>query len=351
MSSNKKFFNKIYSELALVSIMFLFFLQLCSDFLESIYALNLIEVELNENILALLFFLSPVVLFFFRKGFPDKLMVIIGEIMIVCRVVEVMLEVQFKMIISGLGVGCFLIFFPVFLQKKDLRNQEQDSKTLGLGLGFAIVSSILFRTLGTGLDLSTYSWFQWIGWILALITAIMMVNLLYKGRDIKIEEIIINEKPASIWKVLGLTFGLISIFVLIYFSFSSPTVISRWTEFDYVAILVILIIMIALFTLFTLFKPEIFAKIKLWIILLLNGLFALTLVLTVYGHQISFPPVEGAYPVVVPPTNMIQQIPLILMLILSPIILIDFTLLSRELIKSRPSTWKIGGSFIIASGY
>jgi len=109
--------------------------------------------------------------------------------------------------------------------------------------------------------------------------------------------------------------------------------------------------MITLFTIFTLFKPEIFAKIKLWIILLLNGLFALTLVLTVYGHQISFPPVEGAYPVVVDPTNIIQQIPLILMLILSPIILIDFTLLSRELIKSRPSTWKIGGSFIIASGY
>ncbi|GAH07863.1 unnamed protein product, partial [marine sediment metagenome] len=79
--------------------------------------------------------------------------------MIVCRVVEVMLEVQFKMIISGLGVGCFLIFFPVFLQKKDLRNQEKDSKTLGLGLGFALASSILFRTLGTGLDLSTYSWF------------------------------------------------------------------------------------------------------------------------------------------------------------------------------------------------
>ncbi len=262
-----------------------------------------------------------------------------------------MLEVQFKMIISGLGVGCFLIFFPVFLQKKDLRNQEKDSKTLGLGLGFALASSILFRTLGTGLDLSTYSWFQCIGWILAIIAAIMIINLLNKRRDTKIEETLINEKPASIWKVLGLTFGLISIFLLIYFSFSSPTIISRWAEFDYVAILVILIIMIALFTIFTLFKPEIFAKIKLWIILLLNGLFVLTLVLTIYGHQIPLPFVEGIYPFVPPPTNIIQQISVILMLILSPIILIDFTLLSRELIKSRPSTWKIGGSFTIASGY
>lgn len=350
MSSNKKFFSLIYSELALVSIMFLFFLQLCSDFLESIYALNLIEVELNENILALLFFLSPAVLFFFRKGFPEKLMIIIGEAMIVCRVIEVMLEVQFKMIISGLGVGCFLIFFPVFLQKKDLRTQEKDSKTLGLGLGFALASSILFKTIGSGLDLSTYSWFQSIGWILAIIAAIMIINQL-KGRNTKIEKTVINEKPASIWKVLGLTFGLISIFVLIYFSFSSPTVISRWTEFNYIVILVVLMIMISLFSIFTLFKPEIFAKIKLWIILLWNGLFVLTLVLTIYGHQILLPFVEGIYPVVPPPTNIIQQIPVILMLILSPIILIDFTLLSRELIKSRPSTWKIGGSFTIASGY
>ena len=331
--------------------MFLFFFQLISDMFEAVYALCLLTLSLNENVLAVLFLLSPVVLFFFRKGFPDKLMVIIGEIMIACRIIEPLLDTQLKMIFSGLGVGCFLIFFPVFLQKKNPNNHEKNSLKIGLGLSIALTASILFRTLGITVDISTYSVFQWIGWILALIAAVMILGLLKIERNVNTGKINSDVKLGGPLKILGLSFGLMSILILIYFAFSSPTVISRWTEGNYLAIIIILALVVALFAVVSIFKPEIITKFKLWMVLLWNGLFVLMLVITIAFNQVSFPSVEGAYPIDTPPTTIIPQIPLLFLLILSPIILIDFTILSRELFKSKPSTWKLGGSFIITSGY
>ena len=351
MSSNKKFFNQIYSEIALITIMFLFFFELISDMVEAVYTLCLLTLSLNENVLTVLFLFSPIVLFFFRKGFPDKLMVIIGEIMIACRIIEPLLDTQLKMIFSGLGVGCFLIFFPVFLQKKNPSNHEKNSLKIGLGLSIALAASILFRTLGITVDISTYSVFQWIGWILALIAAVMILALLKIERNVNTRKINSDVKFGSPLKILGLTFGLMSILMLIYFAFSSPTVISRWTEGNYLAIIIILALVVASFAVILFFKPNIITKFKLWMILLWNGLFVLTLVLTIAINQVSFPPVEGIYPIDAPPTTIIQQIPLIFMLFLSPIILVDFTILSRELLKSKPSTWKLGGSFFITSVY
>lgn len=362
MEIYKKFKNSIYFELAIITIIFLFFFQLISDFVEVVYTQNLLTTSLNESVLAVLFFISPVFLLFLRKekNFLDKAMVISGEVMIICRVLEPMLVLESKMIILGIGVGCFLIFFPIFLIRNDKTKEEQIGLTLGLGLAIALALSILFRTLGSTIDISTYSWFQGIGWILALLAAIFMLDLpKKKQREINNEDLIKNNTPSSTnsintkssdskWKILGLTFSLTSILLLTYLVFSSPTVISRWTEGDYIAIIVILIIIISLFSIGVIFKPDIINEMKHWIILLWNGLFVLSLVLTVVVHQVMFPSSAGGYPLIIPATTIIQQIPLFLMLILSPIILMDFTLVSRELIKSQPSIKNLGGSFTLA---
>jgi len=57
VQSLKNYLKQYYSELILISIIFLFFLQLISDFIETIYALCLLTLSLNENVLCILFFL------------------------------------------------------------------------------------------------------------------------------------------------------------------------------------------------------------------------------------------------------------------------------------------------------
>ncbi|MCK5141204.1 MAG: hypothetical protein KAQ70_03340, partial [Candidatus Heimdallarchaeota archaeon] len=55
----KKITNTDYSLIALFSILFLFFLQMLSTLVERIYAYALLNLEPDENILGLLFLLSP----------------------------------------------------------------------------------------------------------------------------------------------------------------------------------------------------------------------------------------------------------------------------------------------------
>ncbi|UCG90305.1 MAG: endonuclease/exonuclease/phosphatase family protein [Candidatus Heimdallarchaeota archaeon] len=349
--SLKKYVNQYYSELALLSIIFLFFLELISDFVEAIYALCLLTLSLNENVLSVLFLLSPVVIVFFRKGFSDKLLVVVGELLVVCRVLEPLLieYTQIKMIIAGIGVGCFLIFFPMFLQRKFNNNEELSGVSLGLGLALGLALSILFRTIGSSIDISTYSWFQLIGWILAVIAAIMIIGMVTSEQKTDIEGSRSLEGSNGTLKLIGLALGLIGILMMIYYSFASPTVITRWTEGDYFLIIFLTILVLTIFIIFITFKSDLLTKLEPWIIWLWNALFLITLVLTIILNQTQFPSFAGSYPIDALPTTIIHQVPLMLMLIFFPILFIDFTLLSRELINSKPTMGKLAGSFTFAS--
>lgn len=360
MEIYNKYFKKYYSELILISILFLFFFQMISDFIESIFALNLIEVELNENAAAALFLLSPVILIIpiFKKGFPDRGMVIIGETMIMCRILEPLFGTQIKMILTGIGVFCFMLFLPIYLQSKSKTDEEKNSLLIGVELSLGLAMSILFRTLGSTIDLTYHFWFLWISWILAAIAALLLVNFLNPERIAKVfgeqisssNNIPDQEKKGSKWKILGLSFGITSILALIYFAFSSPVVISRWTEGNYTAITIIIIIAITAFIFLVAFKPHLINKITFRGVVIWNSLFVLMFVLTIGIHQILFLFVSS-YTIYAPTTTILHHIPLYIMLILSPIILIDFTLLTRELFRSKPSIRKIGGSFFISSIY
>jgi endonuclease/exonuclease/phosphatase family metal-dependent hydrolase len=349
MEIYNKHFTKYYSELILLSILFLFFFEQLTQLVESIYLLNLIHTEVNENIAAILFLLTPIVLLFFKKGFSKKGMVLLGEIMILCRILQPLFETQLKMIFTGIGIGCFMVFFPVYLQMKSSENDERSGLSLGISLGFGLALSILFRTLGSSIDLSLTFWFQWIGWILAAMAAIMMINLINPPRiEPNAKQTSIGAKMGSKWKILALCLGLFSIFTLCYFAFSSPTVIARWTEGDYIAITSIFMIVVAIFIIIAAVKPEVITKIPSKGILLWNAVFVLMMVLTIGINQIPFA-FLSSYPFFAPETTIFNQIILYVMLVLSPITFIDFIILLRELFKSKPSTRKLGASFFASA--
>ena len=99
----------------LYSILFLFFFQLLSDFIEAIYVFGLMGTSIPTEIVSVLFFFSPVILLFFKKKLPKSFLTITGGLVLFCRVLEVMLDTRGKMLVSGLGVAAFLVFFPALL--------------------------------------------------------------------------------------------------------------------------------------------------------------------------------------------------------------------------------------------
>ena len=66
-------------------------------------------------------------------------------------------------------------------------------------------------------------------------------------------------------------------------------------------------------------------------------------------NQVSFPAESSAFPIYQPVIPWLGQIPLFLMILLCPVVLVDFTLLSAEFARRRPSTRQIAGGFAIAA--
>ncbi len=355
MINIKTLIKNNYSELILFSIIFLFFMQMLSDLAERIYDYALLGLKPTLHILALLFLFSSIALLFFRKPISDITLFILGELIIVTRLIEPLLKGEGLLILAGISVSGFLIFFPaIFTRSKN--KEQQTGITLGVSLAIAVALSVLFRTVNSTLDVSVYRWYQIIGWVLGILASLMLVGMLLRSEkpaQIKSKD---EESPVKFGRILLLTLGLSSVFIIIWFTFISPTVISRWTEGNYIGIVIGVLVMLTLFIVGMILKPDLMNLIKSWMLWSWNGLFALSLTFTVMMHQIIptyglfFPDNPAAYPIVAFPTAWFYHIPLVMMILLSPIIYIDFILLSRELLKMKPKPAKIGGGFTLGAG-
>ncbi|MGV9173518.1 MAG: endonuclease/exonuclease/phosphatase family protein, partial [Promethearchaeia archaeon] len=266
-----------------------------------------------------------------------------------------LLETSLKIISAGIGVFAFMLFFPLYLNSKKTSGKMRYESPfyLGIGLTFAVLLLILFRTLNSTVDISMYGSFQIIGWLLAGFGVFL---LLIGALENKME---LNEstnqpsspesgtnqrKRTSAVKVYGLIFGLMGVLLLSYFVLNSPTVISRWTEGNYIAITLVLCTSIVGF-LILIFKMDFLKKLNKVILLLWNIAFVFLLFLTIFIHTVPFPSSPDAAPVVVnSPPPWYYSIPLYGMLILSPILFIDFIAISQQLrsVKPKLSTYGVG---------
>ncbi|MFX1364129.1 MAG: endonuclease/exonuclease/phosphatase family protein [Promethearchaeota archaeon] len=365
MESIKNFIRNFNSDIALLTVLFLFFFQLLGDLIESVYMLDLLNLSLDEKAAGILFLLSPLILLGFRRSIPDYFLEVVAIIAIIMRLISPLLDSASKIITSGLGVGCIMLFFPLYyLQSMKSQNDDNEGRIslkLSIGLASAILLSITLRALNSTYDISIYSYFQFIGWILGIIGILLIVNRLMENQKDKTSnpanegksnspEEVDSSRKSRFKGVKLLSLGLMSILTLTYFAFISPTVISRWTEGDYITISIAVAIMISLTITILSFKPGILGKLNSKILWIWNGLFITSLVLTIAVHTFPFPVSPDSAPVVINhPLGIQYYIPLIIMIALIPIVFIDFTLLSREIVRKQPKPSKIGAGFVVGS--
>ncbi|MBD3189580.1 MAG: hypothetical protein GF308_03000 [Candidatus Heimdallarchaeota archaeon] len=352
MASFKAYLHRFYSEVILLGILFLFFIQLLTDLVGSIFALNLLTVSLNAYVVIIFFLLLSIILVFFKK-IPVILPAILGSFVIVCRLIEsLLLFPVVKAIIAGIGCGSFVVFLPAYLWKKTIKpniNAEKTALNLGIGFTLSIVVSILFRTLGGTVDITLFGWYQVIAWFLGIIGLVMLLNLYNnysqklskpEASEMKEKSEAVNhqendtqtiEKSSNFWKILGLSFGLVGLLAIAYFFLASPAVLSRWVGGNYLSLILLISFLAAVFIILSLLVPDFMNYLKPWILWVWNGLFIL-----------SFTFMQVAYQ---PQYTALRQILFYLMVILSPILFIDFTLLSKELLKRKPLLRTLGVTF------
>jgi endonuclease/exonuclease/phosphatase family metal-dependent hydrolase len=325
----------------LYGLVFLLFFQLVPDFVETIYAFGLLGTNIPPEIVSVLLFFSPLVLLFFRRGLPRQAGWILSIVAAVLRAVEVVASTNVKMLASGLGTGCLLVLLPVWLAHA-ADDEEDTPLEMGCGLAAGLSVSVLFRALGAGSDISLLH--PWVSWVEMAGLDLLVVWLYHQSAR--------GEPAQNPWTApFGITAvlctGILGGLAVLYFGFASPTVLARWSGVDYRLVVGLLAGAVGVFAgslafgwLARLSRPAIWA----W-----NGLFLLAGSLAIRTNQVQFPAVSRAYPIDQPVLSLAQQAPLLIMILLSPVCLLDGLLLVREIKARRPSPRALAGGFALGA--
>ncbi len=337
-----------FGEILFFGLIFLIFFQLIADFIEVIYSTCLLTTGLNETVAAVLFILAPLLLCLAGKKLPELFAVLSIELAIICRMVEVTATPGLKIIISGCGVGMFLLFFPVFLNNVKQSKRDTRGVVLGLGLILSVLTLILFKSVNASIDITRYG-SLWIGWIICGLAAILAPYIILTGD---------NPPRGSARRIFGKkqkepgiflpAWGIMSVFAMIYFLFGSPTVLARWVQGNYVMIVAVQIVMIAIFGINSIFNPGVKPVLSKPILVIWNLFFIAVLVGFIYSLQIQFPIPTDAYPLFAPESTLADSVLLYLLLILSPILFVNMMVFSGQIINTDLSIRRVGLGFFLA---
>jgi len=334
---------------ALYGILFLFFFQLIADFIEAVYAFGLLGTRIPVEVVSVILLFSPALLLLVRRGLPDRALFLLGQGILVSRVAEAMLDTRGRMIVSGLGVACFLIFLPAWLGKLGEQQEAHSGSLLSAGLAVGILLAVLLKGPGAGFDLSTDHELQGIGWLLGAVASVLLFLVCQPERMVRAVEPGALDEGASTSRTLGLALGLTSGLLMCYLAFAAPNVIARWTGESSVVVVGVMVAALSVFALLTTLVPRLATWMTCRALVTWNALFVLALVSTILAHQIRFPPDPNAYPLPEPPATVWQHLLLVLTLALFPVIVVDLRLYARDLVRARPSLRKLGLAFAVCS--
>jgi endonuclease/exonuclease/phosphatase family metal-dependent hydrolase len=325
----------------LAGLLFLFFFQLLSDFVAGIYAFGLLGTGIPNEIVSVLFLFSPFLLFLFKRRVSGKWLGVFAGLGLVCRFVEVMLDTRGQMLVSGLGVAVFLLFFAG-LYSRISSNPRRFGFDLIAGLMLSVMLSVLFRTLNAGLDMTSFGMFRMVGWLLVLLAAYLLWGL--RQEDNPEPE---QTERASTGRLIGLAIGISSVWLLLYFAFNSPNVIARWTGLPHIPVLgVMLLAWIVYLWWWLRYGAPARMNLFVW-----AGVFTMALLFTILPHQVAFPDSPAGYPLLEPEVSWWQFFPVYLMLVLSPVLLAAFAAFTREMFAAQPSARQLGAAFSVSSLY
>ena len=334
--------KKIIFPVLTFAILFLFFFQMAGTLVSSIYTLDLLHTSLDAKVLGVLFFFAPIVFYLFRKKAPGWLTWFFFIILLIARGMAPYLDTNERMLASGLGTASVLCLFPLLVRvriKGEKSSNVGEWSAMGLALGVAL--STMLRTMNSSIDYSLASAGSWVGWLLGVLLGSSLLGL---------EADQTNGSDNSGRK--GITSSILGIYMVLtmmYFVFSAPAVLARWTEGNYAGIIMTVSLLSLGWVLFILVKPAMIKRISASVLIIWNLLFSLAMLGTILAQRVSFPISPDSAAVVVGAPTFLQQIPLIFMLLLFPVLYFDMQLFWGKHQKSEATPGQMAGGMLLGS--
>jgi len=337
-----------FETVVLYGLLFTVFFWLLTRFVEAVYTLGLLGVEIPPEVASVALLFSPLALVAFpqllagRNARRTALVCLAGAL--ICQAAAPLLPTRARMLVAGLGVGLFLVGLPALLRLRAA------GPTMGGGLILAGLVSLGLRVMNSGSGP--------LGGTLALGIngAVVVVALALLFRLPQVEEAEATETadaPAAgaggFWRVAGLYLGMFCALVLLYYGFLTPVVISRWTGVSFVWAHGLTFGSLALFGGLWLGWPRFRALLAPRVLLVWSVLFALALALALLPFQVEFPTDPAAYPFYAPRPGLPAYAGLFVALVLHPIIYSGFARLVGALVRERPAPRHLAGAAALAA--
>ncbi|NLG26604.1 MAG: hypothetical protein GX557_01750 [Chloroflexi bacterium] len=310
------------------------FLTLLTDFVAAIYAFGLLGVSIPPEMAAILFLLAPLLLLSRRRDLTPRTLAALGLVMLLAAALEVSLPTRGRMLISGVGVGAGLVLLPAWLREQARRSAPDDAAALGLGGLLGASAYAAQRVWNSGVAPTEHTWYRVLGWaLLAVAAAAVLPALRRVAPDAATEQ---PRHRARGLRVVALSLGLFAALLLLYFGFSSPYVIARWTGANYLALLALLAVSLAALALWALLTPRSLMALHPTALLLWNAAFGVALVAAIVPHQLPFPADAAGYPYAPAQPGPLTVLPLMAACVLAPVLLVDIAHYARALVELRP---------------
>jgi endonuclease/exonuclease/phosphatase family metal-dependent hydrolase len=336
--------------LVLCAGMLFIYVQLLTVMIEATYTFGLLGVSIPPEIGFAGFLLTPLLLLVFPKilsGRRGRVFTLITAcIAVLCWGALLLLDTRGRMLAGAIGTGAGLLFIPAFFNQ---RPSTRPGFSLGAGLAFAILGAVLLAQENFGTPFLPTAVPNLFPIALVFVLAIEWFAW-YKN---PLEDSPEPPRARSFLHTSLLFLGLGSILLLVYFSFSSPTVIARWTGAGYLQVVGLSVAAAAVFLFWLFARDRQPRTIPRSLILVWNILFLITLVGAILPYQIAFPlnPASTDYPLAEPAAGLLADIALVLLLLLHPILYLDAILIGDHLADGSVSAAHLAGAAAIFAIY
>ncbi len=326
---------------AVFAILFLFLIQAAGVLVEAIYILDLMNSTLDAKVAGVLFFFSPLLLLFLRRRSEEKLAWGALGVLLLARGLMPYLETSGRLVAAGLAAAAALLLLPIWLTTYLKDSHPADRLLPAQGLALAAGLSTLLRTLNATLDLSLESGGAWLGWVLGLLLLLLVTRL-------SVPPALSPDPPAARpHGLLGSGIGLGVTLALAHFAFFSPGVIARWTEGSYPLIISLVSALALAWVFLGFWRPGWFGRISVLALLAWNLLFAAAITGLILSHTPAFPAAPESAPVVVGAPNLVQQLLLLAVLLLFPVIFVNFSVFTGALLAARPRPAQVAPGLLL----
>ncbi|HPO12119.1 MAG TPA: endonuclease/exonuclease/phosphatase family protein [Candidatus Hydrogenedentes bacterium] len=302
----------------LLGLLLLFFIQVLGLWIENLYRMGLIKIAVGVEACTILMIFLPFAIKLAGEKGERRLLKASLLIFLLTRAICPFLGALALVFIAGIGVGAFLIVLCGILSVRCRLNADW-----GLAAAIAVLLSMLFRSWGSSIDISLEGNSTIIGGLLVLAALYLAWDMFPARKD--------DHDPEMRFSISGLPqmLGLFANFTIIYLILSCPAVISAWCGANYFIITFLLVLGFII----TLLWPKPFSK---PVLLGWNVLFIIILVAGLHWCAPTLPQTFESTPSIEGPLPAYVHIPFYLMLLLSPIVLINLSQLGSFPPYARP---------------